>query len=98
MQCNITQHNKTQDNILKEWSNVYLIFTATCSTVTCSFTMDNVVDWAKYDGNLLTIYPGYGLSTWSVKKSVTFESCFESSPGTLFIKGSNEQYDTGTGI
>ena len=83
-------------------------FTATCSTVTCSFTIDNVVKWARYDGNTLTILChsiysdsycySYGLSTFAIEKSVTFESCYDSSPGTLFIQGSNDQNDTGTGI
>ena len=76
-----------------------LLVTASCNTVTCSFTIDNVVEWAKYDGNTLPIsvpaHPGttslpyYQLSIFGVKKSVTFESCYDSSPGTLRIKGSN---------
>ena len=68
------------------------IFTATCTNVFCYFTIDNIVEWARYDGNILTN------STLDVKNYVTFESCYDSNPGTLFIKGRNDQYDAGTGI
>ena len=60
--------------------------------MTCSFTIDNVVDSATYGGNTLTIM-GDDLSDWKKEKSVTFESCYDSSPGTLVIKGSD--YDVG---
>ena len=60
-------------------------FTETCITVVCSFTMDKMVDWATYDGNKLTIT---GNDSTKVN-SVIFESCYDSSPGTLYIKGSN---------
>ena len=65
-----------------------LFVTASCTTVTCSFTIDNVVDSATYGGNKLTIM-GDDLSDWKKEKSVTFESCYDSSPGTLVIKGSD---------
>ena len=65
-------------------------FIATCTTVICSFTIDNVVDSATYDGNTLTI-TGDDLSNWKKEKSVTFESCHDLSPGTLVIKGSNDE-------
>ena len=57
----------------------------------CSFTMDDVVDSATYDGNELTITGALDdyLGDSTKVKSVTFESCYESSPGTLYIKGSN---------
>ena len=73
-------------------------FTANCTTVTCYFTLRSVVEWARYDGKTLAIHRSYGLHAFGVKKSVTFESCYDSSPGTLFIKGSNTNYDTWTGI
>ena len=56
--------------------------------MTCSFTIDNVVDLATYNGNTLTITSD-GLSNWSKEKLVNFESCDDSSPGTLLIKGSD---------
>ena len=58
--------------------------------MTCSFTIDNVVDSASYGGNTLTITSD-DLSSWSKEKSVTFESCDDSSPGTLEIKGSDNE-------
>ena len=57
-----------------------------------------MVEWARYDGKTLAIHRSYGLHAFGVKKSVTFESCYDSSPGTLFIKGSNTNYDTWAGI
>ena len=68
---------------------IFLV-TATCNTVTCSFTIDNVVDSATYNGNTLTITSD-GLSKWSKEKLVTFESCDDSSPGTLLMKGSDNE-------
>ena len=67
------------------------LFTESCTTVVCSFTMDNVVDSATYGGNELTITGALDdyLGDSTKVKSVTFESCYESSPGTLYIKGSN---------
>ena len=67
-----------------------MFITASCTTVTCSFTIDNVVDSASYGGNTLTITSD-DLSDWSKEKSVTFESCDDSSPGTLEIKGSDNE-------
>ena len=58
--------------------------------MTCSFTIDNVVDSATYNGDALTITSD-GLSNWPKEKLVTFESCDDSSPGTLLIKGSDNQ-------
>ena len=51
--------------------------------------MDTVVDSATYDGNELTITGNDYLDDSTKVKSVAFESCYESSPGTLYIKGSN---------
>ena len=65
------------------------LFTESCTTVVCSFTMDNVVDSATYDGHELAITGNDYLGDSTKVKSVTFESCYESSPGTLYIKGSN---------
>ena len=73
---------------------MFFLFTETCTTVVCSFTMDNVVDSATYDGNKLTITGDAYLGDSTKVKSVTFESCYDSSPGTLYIKGSNSD---GTG-
>ena len=55
--------------------------------MTCAFTIDSVVDSAKYNGNALTI-TSTDLSDWTQVKSVTFESCYDSNPGTLSVKGS----------
>ena len=76
----------------KECSNIPL-FTEYCTTVTCSFTIDNVVDSATYEGITLAITGDENLAAWEKEKSVTFESCYDSSPGTLVIKGSD--YDVG---
>ena len=74
------------------FKNIFL-FTEYCTTVTCSFTIDNVVDSVTYDGITLAVTSEEGLDNWTIEKSVTFESCFDSRPGTLVIKGS----DDGTG-
>ena len=63
------------------------LVTASCTTVTCAFTIDGVVDSAEYNGNALTITSA-DLSDWTQVKSVTFDSCYDSSPGTLSVKGS----------
>ena len=47
--------------------------------------MDNVVDSATYDGNELTISANDSTKV----NSVTFESCYDSSPGALYIKSTN---------
>ena len=57
--------------------------------MTCSFTIDNVVDSATYDGITLAITGDENLANWVEVKSVTFDSCYDSSPGTLVIKGSD---------
>ena len=54
--------------------------------MTCSFTVDNRVQWAEYNGKTLSITSN-DLNDWTQEKSVTFESCDQSSPGTLTIKG-----------
>ena len=59
--------------------------------MTCSFTIDNVVDSATYDGITLAITGDENLANWVEEKSVTFESCYDSSPGTLVIKGSDNE-------
>ena len=64
----------------------FFLVTATCNTVTCSFTVDNRVQWAEYNGNTLSITSS-DLNDWTQEKSVTFESCDQSSPGTLIING-----------
>ena len=56
--------------------------------MTCSFTIDNVVDLATYDGITLAITGDENLANWVEVKSVTFDSCYDSSPGTVSVKGS----------
>ena len=48
-----------------------------------------MVDLATYNGMSLAITGNENLANWSIKKSVTFESCDDGSPGTLAIKGSD---------
>ena len=48
-----------------------------------------MVDLATYNGMTLAITGNENLANWSIKKSVTFESCDDGSPGTLAIKGSD---------
>ena len=55
--------------------------------MTCAFTIDGVVDSAKYNGDALTITTT-DLTDWNQVKSVTFDSCYDSSPGTVSVKGS----------
>ena len=70
--------------------------------MTCSFTVDNYVESATYNGNTLTISTdavyvenlGYRNLDW--EKSVDFESCDDGNPGTLSIKGSNAEVNSGT--
>ena len=66
------------------------IFSATCTTVTCSFTIDNEVESAKYNGDSLTITTD-DLTAWSKLKTIEFQSCHDSNPGKLQIKGINSE-------
>ena len=72
---------------------IIILAVTDCSdgSVTCFFTVDNVVDSATYNGITLAITGDENLADWSIKKSVTFESCDDSSPGTLVIKGSDSE-------
>ena len=63
-------------------------FSASCTTVTCSFTIDNIVESVKYNGDALTITSD-DLSNWQKLKTIEFESCFDSNPGKLQVKGSD---------
>ena len=77
---------------MKILENVQIhFFTEYCTTVTCSFTIDNVVDLATYEGITLAITGDENLASWEKEKSVTFESCYDKSPGTLVIKGSDNE-------
>merc|ERR1712025_1302282 len=59
-----------------------------CACVVCTFTVDNTVNWAKYNGIPLTISGGDN-NDWQKEKVVSFESCCDSSPGVLEIKGTD---------
>ena len=48
--------------------------------------MDNVVNWAKYNGYPLQISGG-AVNNWQKEKVISFKSCSDSSPGILEIKG-----------
>ena len=63
-------------------------FSASCTTVTCSFTIDNIVESVKYNGDALTI-TGDDLNNWKKLKTIEFESCFDNNPGKLQVKGSD---------
>ena len=70
--------------------------------MTCSFTVDNYADSATYNGNPLTIITdatyveNLGYTNLALEKSVNFESCDDGNPGTLSIKGSNAEVNSGT--
>ena len=77
------------------------LVTAICTTVTCSFTVDNYADSATYNGNPLTIITdaeyveNLGYTNLAFEKLVNFESCDDCSPGTLSIKGSDANVNLG---
>ena len=66
--------------------NKFLILGCTC--VNCRFTVDNKVDYVKYNGNLLAVTGG---PIWWHEKVFSFESCSDRSPGTLEIRGTNSE-------
>ena len=66
----------------------FLFSNVGCTTVTCSFTVDNEVEYAKYNGAALTITTD-DLTSWKKLKSVQFQSCSEENPGTLQVKGTD---------
>ena len=51
-------------------------------------TIDNIVESVKYNGDALTITSD-DLSNWQKLKTIEFESCFDSNPGKLQVKGSD---------
>ena len=61
-----------------------------CASVTCKFTVDNVVNSVKYNDNTLQISGG-AVNDWQKEKVISFESCSDSSPGILEIKGKHNQ-------
>ena len=63
-------------------------FSASCTTVTCSFTIDNIVESVKYNEDALTITSD-DLNNWKKLKTIEFESCYDSNPGKLEVKGSD---------
>jgi hypothetical protein len=52
--------------------------------------VDNVVNWVKYNDNPLQISGG-AVNNWQKEKVISFESCSDSSPGILEIKGNHIQ-------
>ena len=70
-------------------------------SVTCSFTIDNYADSATYNGNTLTIttdatyVENLGYKSLHLEKTVNFESCDDSDPGFLSIKGSDAEVNEG---
>ena len=62
---------------------------AHCACVVCTFTVDNVVNHAKYNGKYLQITPQ--LDDWKKEKVVSFQSCSDRYPGILEIKGKHNQ-------
>ena len=65
-----------------------------CTTVTCSFTIDNKVEHATYNGDILTITTD-DLTSWQSLKSVEFESCSDTNPGILQVKGTDYASNVG---
>ena len=61
-----------------------------CTSVTCKFTVDNVVNSVKYDNSPLQISGG-AVNNWQQGKVISFQSCSDSSPGILEIKGKHIQ-------
>jgi len=59
-----------------------------CACVVCTFTVDNKVESVKYNGLQLTITGG-NVDNWKQEKVISFESCCDSCPGVLEVKGSN---------
>ena len=70
-------------------------------SVTCSFTIDNYADSVTYNGNTLTIttdatyVENLGYKSLHLEKTVNFESCDDSDPGFLSIKGSDAEVNEG---
>jgi len=62
--------------------------TCNCACVVCTFTVDNKVEWAKYNGLPLQISGG-NVNDWRQEKVISFQSCCDNCPGVLEIKGSN---------
>ena len=61
-----------------------------CASVTCKFTVDNVVNSVKYNNNPLKISGG-AVNNWQQEKVISFQSCDDSCPGILEIKGRHNQ-------
>ena len=61
-----------------------------CADVTCKVTVDNVVTAVKYNDNALQITGG-AVDVWEQGKVSSFQSCSDSSPGILEIKGKHIQ-------
>ena len=59
---------------------------AECACVDCTFTVDNVVNSVKYNDNPLQISGG-AVNNWQQEKVISFQSCDDSCPGILEIKG-----------
>jgi len=59
---------------------------SSCACVNCRFTVDNRVDYVKYNGDVLPITGG---SNWFQEKVFSFQSCSDVSPGELEIRGTN---------
>ena len=66
----------------------FLVPPTGCAEVVCIFTVDNEIDFVKYNGNFLTISGG-DINDWQKKKEISFQSCYRNSPGILEIKGTN---------
>ena len=77
------------------------LVTEICTTVMCSFTVDNYAESATYNGNTLAIITdaeyveNLGYKNIVSEKSVNFESCDDGNPGTLSIKGSDAEVNEG---
>ena len=61
--------------------------TGRCANVQCSFTVDNVVNYVKYNGQTLSVTGT--LNNWTKENRISFRSCNPEAPGTLEIRGTD---------
>ena len=81
------------NNAKKIWSTgnseVTLTGTPSYCPISCTLTIDNVVDSVTYNGE--TIFVTNQLEGWHIPKTIEFSSCDNSNPGSLVVAGSDEE-------
>ena len=58
-----------------------------CFDVSCSVTVDNVVDGISYEGSELTVSGELG--NWRSEKTFNFSTCDRTNPGQLVVNGTD---------